>query len=64
LRSDALRCVSSPVLPPFAGPVYIGSGWGHTALWLTLRKRSQGLFSQEWERGWIGTMRELFERGF
>jgi hypothetical protein len=27
-------------------------------LWLTLRKRSQGL--QEWERGWIGAMRSCF----
>ena len=46
--------------PAAGGLVYIGSGWGHLALWLTSSARRVQL----WERGWIGAMRELFERGF
>ncbi len=31
-------------------------------MWLT--SKALAGFSLEWERGWIGAMRELFERGF
>ena len=55
----AMRYVRPQAGDPAAGrPVYIGSGWGHTALWLTLKALAG--FLQELERGWIGAMREFF----